>query len=385
MRRLMSGLVWLAIVLLPDVGRAQEEPAPNDYADPGAWLCLPGRQDACAIDHTTSVIAADGSVSIEPWAADPTAPVDCFYVYPTVSTDPELFSDMEADFAERNVIAQQFARFASVCRPFAPMYRQVTLAGLRARTSGANVPNIQLNVDDVIDAWRHYLAHENDGRGVILIGHSQGSSILRQLIAREIDGKSVQSRMISAMLIGMTIPVRADGQLGGAFQHIPVCRSATQTGCLISYASYRSDIPPPENARFGAVPEAGLVAACTNPAQLARGSDELHGYLSAEGQTITNRQEPAPWVAGGAAVETPWVSVPGLLTGRCTQNRYASYLEVTVNADPSDPRTDTIVGDIGSGDRIARDWGLHLVDINIAMGDLIAIAERQAESWLAAR
>src|ERR1043165_995366 len=63
-------------------------PKPNDYADGKAWLCRPGRQDACAIDHTTTIVAADGKLSKETWTADPNAPIDCFYVYPTISTDP---------------------------------------------------------------------------------------------------------------------------------------------------------------------------------------------------------------------------------------------------------------------------------------------------------
>src|ERR1700752_2445483 len=104
----------------------------NDYSKPETWLCRPGRQDACATDMTTTIVPANGKLSIEKWAADPNARIDCFYVYPTVSTDPTPNSDMTPDDAERNVIRHQFARFASKCRPYAPVYRQITLAGLQA-------------------------------------------------------------------------------------------------------------------------------------------------------------------------------------------------------------------------------------------------------------
>ena len=77
------------------------------------------------------MVAADGTLTKETWKADPNAPIDCFYVYPTISTDPGQNSDMTADPAEINVIKQQFARFASKCRPYAPLYRQITLVGLR--------------------------------------------------------------------------------------------------------------------------------------------------------------------------------------------------------------------------------------------------------------
>ena len=113
---------------------------PNDYADEKNWLCRPGRKgDACDVDLTTTVVAADGTLTRETWAANPKAPIDCFYVYPTVSTDTGRFSDMTADPAETNVIHQQFARFGSKCRTFAPMYRQLTLAGLRQRLSGGPI------------------------------------------------------------------------------------------------------------------------------------------------------------------------------------------------------------------------------------------------------
>jgi len=60
----------------------------NDYSDDKAWLCRPGRKgDACDIDLTTTVVAADGTTTREAFAPDPKAPIDCFYVYPTISTD----------------------------------------------------------------------------------------------------------------------------------------------------------------------------------------------------------------------------------------------------------------------------------------------------------
>src|SRR6202047_3874642 len=123
----------LFVALAAHAGLAQ----PNDYGDAKSWLCRPGQHDACDVDLTTTVIAADGKLRRETWKADPNAPIDCFYVYPTVSTDPTPNSDMNPDPAELNVIRQQFARFGSKCRLYAPMYRQITLAGLRTLLAGA--------------------------------------------------------------------------------------------------------------------------------------------------------------------------------------------------------------------------------------------------------
>jgi hypothetical protein len=360
-------------------------PKPNDYADGKTWLCRPGRQDACAIDHTTTVVAADGKLSKETWTADPDAPIDCFYVYPTISTDQTPNSDMNADPAELNVIKQQFARFASKCKPYAPLYRQITLVGLRRMLApGATVTLDQgLQYDDVKDAWNYYLKNDNKGRGVVLVAHSQGSFILNRLIKDEIDGKPIQSRLVSAILLGTTLAVPKGKDVGGSFQHVPLCHAATQTGCVITFASFRSTVPPPANTLFGRVPDAAMAAACTNPAALAGGSGELHAYLDRSGRTITSNAPGKPWVMPEQPIETPWVSVPGLLTAKCASNENASgYLEVTVHGDPADPRVDDIVGDIGVAPNVLANWGLHLIDVNLVMGNLLDIVSQQTKAYL---
>jgi len=388
---MLKTLVIAALAAASVFAQATPQPAPkpNDYSDAKSWLCRPGlHDDACAVDLTTTVITADGKLTRETWTAHANAPVDCFYVYPTVSTDPTPYSDMIADAAELNVIKQQFARFGSVCRRYAPMYRQVTLLGLRSVLAGTGGSlDHGLQYDDVRDAWKYYLEHDNKGRPFVLIGHSQGSFILAELIRQEIDGKPIQARMVSAILPGTTIAVPRGKDVGGGFQHVPVCHSASQTGCVIVYATFRSTIPPPANTRFGKVSDPNMVAACANPAALGGGSGELHAYLAKDGRSIVGTTPPKPWVtpeqAPAQPIDTPWVSVPGLLTARCTSNENAAYLEVTVHADASSPRTNDIVGDLGANGQIAADWGLHLIDVNVAMGNLVDIVASQSKAWLA--
>jgi len=368
--------------------QAAETSNPNDYSLDASWLCRPGRQDACAVDLSTTIVKADGSFTREEWKGDPSAPIDCFYVYPTVSTDPTPFSDMKADPAELNVVQQQFARFGSSCRQFAPLYRQVTLAGLRTAIAGGGggaALSKGPQYDDVRDAWRYYLEHDNRGRGVVLIGHSQGSFILAELIRQEIDGKPIQSRLVSAILLGATLSVPQGKDVGGSFQNLPLCRKPSQVGCLVTYVSFRATSPPPANTRFGKVAEPGMVAACTNPASLSGGSSELHAYFSTEGRTIVGATPPVPWVVPERPVGTPWVSVPSLVTARCASNEHASYLEITVHGDPADPRTDNIRGDLGVGNQILTDWGLHLIDVNLGMGNLVEIVRQQSRAWTSRR
>jgi hypothetical protein len=379
-------LVIAVMVVLAPMFVTGQTAERNDYNKAENWLCRPDKaNDACSVDLTTTVVAANGTITRETFTADPKAPIDCFYVYPTVSTDTTPNSDMSIDPAEQNVVRQQFARFGSQCRPFAPMYRQVTLAGLRSALAGGG----RLSLDqgpgytDVLDAWQHYLKNDNNGRGVVLIGHSQGAIVLTRLIAEEIDGKPIQSRLVSAILMGTSVAVPKGKDVGGAFKNIPICRSAAQTGCLISFVTFRATIPPPANTLFGRVDGDGMEAACTNPAALAGGSGQLRAYLTGQGSLIASgAPQKHQWVTDGAAVETPFVSVPGLLSAECASNEHASFLKITVNADPDDPRADDIPGDLSMLGKPQANWGLHLVDVNLTMGNLLDIVSQQSNAYL---
>jgi len=386
-------LATLAVGAALGMGAAQahaQAPAKNDYSKPDAWLCWPGKAgDACSVDMTATVVKADGSTSVERFKADPKAPIDCFYVYPTVSTDPGAVSDMAANAEELNVVRQQLARFGSKCRIYAPLYRQFTLTALRAMVSGTPLPGSadpgvrQVGYNDVVDAWNYYLANQNKGRGVVLIGHSQGSGLLQRLIPAEIEGKPVRKQVVSALILGSNLGVEK-GKDTGTFKTIPLCKSARQIGCAISYVTFRDTVPPPGNSRFGKMQNAAMEAACTNPAALAGGKAELKAYMS-NTANIASSAAPAPaWVKDKPNPKTPFVTLPGLITGQCVSKDGFTYLEAQVNANPADPRTDVINGDVvGAGGVVAKDWGLHLIDANIAMGNLVDVVGEQAKAYAA--
>ena len=379
----------------PPPAAAQQAPAvelkPNDYADEQSWLCRPGRKgDACDVDLTTTVVAADGTLTRETFAADPKAPIDCFYVYPTVSADATPNSDMTQDPAEKNVVLQQFARFASKCRPFAPMYRQITLRGLQPLLATGAVDMVPVfgkgvQYDDVRSAWLHYLKNDNQGRGVVLIGHSQGAFILQALIASEIDGKPVQKQLVGAYILGATFLTPKGKDVGGQFKQIPICTKAGQIGCVVNYSAFRSTVAPPANSLFGRAADASATGNCTNPVTLGQGSAPLHAFLSTQGRMIAMAGPPLkPWAAD-KTVDTPFVSVPGLLTAECKTNEFATYLEIKVNGDPADPRVDDITGDLGAAGKPIAQWGLHLIDVNLAMGNLLDLVEAQSKAYRSRR
>lgn len=378
---MLGGLV-MAAALAAAPASAQETAAP-DYASESSWLCLPGRADVCAAPLPTTALDANGYGSngqARP-AQDP--PIDCFYVYPTVSRDPTDNSDLVPGAEEQAVAMVQLGRFATLCRPYAPMYRQVTLAALaRALAAGERRPlaSFETAYGDVLAAWRRYLEQHNQGRPFVLVGHSQGSFHLARLLASEIEGRPEAQRLLSALIIGANVEVPEGRLVGGTFQRTPLCTRVGQTGCVVSYVSFRASGPPPEGALFGRAAAPGRTVACTNPASLGRGRNvPLDSYWYA-GPSVTNTQARIAWSSQGTP-PTTFLRTEGLVSAACVNSGQLGYLAVTVNADPADPRTDEIPGDVQILGRVQPGWGLHLVDINLAMGDLLRLVEAQRDAF----
>ena len=359
----------------------------NDYRLAQNWLCRPERRDACSVDEVTARIDPDGTVTIERPTIATAPPVDCFYIYPTTSLDLSLNSDMFANQEEWDRVAAQFARFASVCRTFAPIHRQMSLTALRANLQGAKVkPDLELAYRDVADAWRSYLTHDNHGRPFVLIGHSQGASLLKRLVASEIDGRQVQRRMLSAMLAGTSVLVPAGKDVGGDFKTVPLCRSSAQTGCTVTWSSYRDTIPPPANALFGVSAKPGLEAGCANPAQLTGGAaplDSVFGFPWFRGGYSQGVMPEANWKIGNTPLTTRFARVPERLSGECVKGAYANYLAVHVNAPPQSPFEHELTDPAQIGDDAYPDWGFHVVDIAIVQGDLLRLVGTQYAAWSA--
>jgi Protein of unknown function (DUF3089) len=374
-------ILALALCAAPAAAQPAPASAAPDYASESSWLCLPGRADACALPLATADLNPNGygPVGRSLPAADP--PIDCFYVYPTVSRDPGMNSDLAATEEGPTAVAQ-LARFASVCRTFAPLYRQVTLGAIPLALSGQDVSaNFNLAYGDVRAAWRYYLDHYNNGRPFVLIGHSQGTIHLTRLLAEEIENSPAAARLLSALLIGYAVEVPEGQVVGGSLQRTPLCTRRDQTGCVVTYMSFRAESPPGEGALMGRAVRAGMTAGCVNPAALGGGSAPLDSYVPAAvgqfgGPTIT-------WSTTGPAPAT-FLHVNGLVSAECRHEGRSGYLAITVNADPDDARTDQIPGDVYFGPQLIPGWGLHIADISLAQGDLIRLVAAQRDAWLSA-
>jgi hypothetical protein len=364
-------LAALALAGPGPVGAQAQSPAP-DYAKDSAWLCLPGRSDVCSSPLATTVLNASGYGASGRSEVAKDAPVDCFYVYPTVSDDPGMNSDLNPGREERLAAEAQFARFASVCQPFAPVYRQMTVASVAAYAAGADVTRpAMLAYSDVLGAWRNYIRTRNQGRPFVLIGHSQGSLMLQQLIAREIENDpAVARRMKLAILPGYNLLVPQRKLVGGTFKKTPLCSREGQTGCVISWVSFREKNVPPPGAMFGYAGQQGMTVGCVNPARPgSTGWEMLDSYWNTR-STLPVPGGPISWSSEGPP-KTPYVRTPGLVSARCVSDGQRGYLWVRTNHQPGDKRTDHVGGELAVLGMFIPGWGMHLADTAIAEGDLV--------------
>lgn len=382
--RLMStfavGICSIALVAAAPTAPAAGATA-TAIAQPTVWLCNPVtlKADPCRGDLTTTVQSSLlGGRVVRPSA--PHTSVDCFYVYPTVSNQLTPFATASVDPEERSIATYQAQRFSQDCRVFAPIYRQATLKALFA--GGTTQAGLQIAYLDVLSAFRDYLAHYNRGRGIVLIGHSQGTLMLARLIASQFDrNPALRSKLVSAVLLGGNVTVRAGSDRGGEFANVPICTRPAQIGCIIAYSTFMDN--PPVNAAFGRIggladptlpPKAHTVDACTNPGSLASNrQSELTSYVP------TQLFAPGLILAGilitfggvPPVATTPWVEPADRYTGRC---EWINGVHVFKLRQVAGARHLTAFPD--------ATWGVHLVDVNIALGQLVDDIASQAGAYI---
>lgn len=338
------------------------------YGSRAAWICRPDLAgDPCRdLDVTRLDPSGERTVEERSPAADP--PVDCFYVYPTVSSDPGTNSDRKVgpDDTEVQTVVAQAAQYARSCRVFAPIYRQATVAALFA---GDYASAGDVAYSDVLDAWKTYVADLGEGRGVILVGHSQGAMVLQRLLDEEIDPDPVlRERLVSAHLLGTAVQV-PDGELvGGTFAEVPGCSAPDETGCVVSWSSYPAGSPPPADAIFGRSEGAGTRALCTDVVDL----------LGREaGSAIAPVSAPMGALQDVGEVGTTFLSLPDVVDVSCAAEGEIDYLAVGL-ADPQDPRPVAAL----QAENLGPAWGLHSLDLNLAQDDLVELAARQAAAYV---
>jgi hypothetical protein len=307
--------------------------------------------------------------------------VDCFYVYPTVSNQPSRLATKRVDPELRSIALYQAARFSQLCRVYAPVYRQATVLALQAGTTTGN--DYLTAYGDVERAFRAFLRRIGPHRGFVLLGHSQGSYHLQRLIRRRIDNHAaLRHRLVSAVLLGGDVTVRKGSDRGGVFRRVPTCKRASQLHCVLAFSTFNATPPDPSIFGRGSSRVAGylglpqgskLETACTNPAALG-------GARSAPLTSVVPTQPFAPGtlIAAGIALlgvqwptaSTTFVQSDGAFTGRCSRAGGAHVLRIASTPRSPVPNASPTPA-----------WGLHLVDANIAQGDLVNVLRRQIHTY----
>jgi hypothetical protein len=367
----IGALALLLAVLLP---------AATAEAKGTVWLCKPGLDsNPCKPGLSTTTMTPTGEPTgvIHPKRSRHPK-FDCFYVYPTVSDDEGSTSDRSIDPEERSIALYQASRYSQRCRVFAPMYRQVTLQALFGGEELSEADR-ERGYKDVRRAFRTYLKRFNNGRGVVLIGHSQGTVVLRALLHDQVDGHpGVQRRIISAILLGGNVLVDEGKRSGSDLKSLGACKRDDQTRCAIAFSTY--DEPVPDNAIFGR-PSPGFLGGdpatqdvlCTNPAALGGGEAKLDSIIPSEpfapgttiglGTTLVGFPQPD--------VDTTYVEVDGAYRGACESVDDSDVLQI-----------EPLGGAPDLNELPDATWGLHLIDANIALGNLIDVVASQARAYL---
>ena len=345
--------------------------------DDTVWLCKPGlANNPCEgnLDATPFDSAGKAGYEKASPAADP--PIDCFYVYPTVSRQKTVNADLTIDLEETDVAIAQAARFSQVCRVYAPMYPQITLAGI-ATPSKITYGSAITAYSSLYSSFRNYMANFNHDRGIVFVGHSQGAMMLTALLKNEVDPKpEVRRLLVSALLMGGNVTVPVGKSVGGDFAFIPPCASTAQTGCVVAYSSF--DKAPPADAVFGRVATSinifdrqgagSLQILCVNPAAPGGGTADLQPYFPTGGLAL---------FLGKAAPSfdtfTPWVTFPNQYAAHCINSGGASWLQVDRTGGASDKRPVVPAG--------APTWGLHTVDVSLALGNLVELVRSESAAF----
>nr|WP_119611437.1 DUF3089 domain-containing protein [Streptomyces acidiscabies] len=419
MRRLVALLA--AVFFFPLLSAPAAGAAPLEST---VWLCRPGMpanpcgQDARGnpVDSVlTGRYIAGGSTEFDdrraggtgellPGAVDP--PVDCFYVYPTVDLlpNPLLRLGSLPPVPQNNALAVTFAqaqRFAGECRVFAPVYRQLTLLELAGGVLTGTSPDPSVGFGDVEKAFADYWAHDNvdpvtgERRGVVLIGHSQGAAALSALMRSTFDGDAgMRRQLVAAYLLGGDVQVPVGGVRGGGggpdstFQNVPVCTRAAgasvPVGCVVAYSSFDlADGGVPTS--FGRSTAPGHRKVCVNPAALVRGAAAgdrvpLDALMPTRRLVGGNALVPAGYLApvmGGYPfpdLPAGFARYPSSVTGAC---------ESAVGTDGVRVDWLQVEGDLSlfAADSRTNALGLHVADVNVALGDLTALAGEQIAEW----
>jgi hypothetical protein len=171
--------------------------------------------------------------------------VDVFFLHPTTHTKKRKKKQSNAPIddayinakTDYSTILYQASVFNEQCRVFSPRYRQAHINTFLKKQDEKTRQTFDLAYQDLRHAFEYYLQHWNNGRPIIIAGHSQGSKLGEQLLKEFFEDKPLQNKLVAAYLTGWGVPKEY-------FTTLQMCKDSFQTGCICSWRTLRKGFIP---------------------------------------------------------------------------------------------------------------------------------------------
>ena len=232
--------------------------------------------------------------------------VDVFLICPTVDTRSatnsfDLNEKLKSNFV--NALGMERGIYEETGRLFSPYYQQMSINAYRLPEAEREQAK-EIAYADIRAAFRWYLDHENNGRGIILAGFSQGGEMCLELLKDFYDGDGEEAQKLRKQLIttySIGWPVTAE--LTAAYPQIVAATGETDTGSVVSFdcedGNLTGTIIIPEGEKALSINPLNWMTDAT-PAD----KELNHGAVMGEGA------EPIPGLCGGYLGERGELIVP---------------------------------------------------------------------------
>ena len=214
-------------------GFATAQPAPPDYSDLKYWAASPHKADA---SDKIPLFLKDEKQDYR---------ADVFFIYPTIYDNDSDTASWNAWLSDEKVNAEidkttillQTSVFNGSCRVYSPRYRQANMVAFYSMGTPKADAAFDMAYNDVKTAFQYYLKNENNGRPIVIAGHSQGTLHAIRLLKEFFDGTSLQKQLVCAYIPGYRIKT-------DEYKSLPVGERPDQTGCILGWRSYiKGEIP----------------------------------------------------------------------------------------------------------------------------------------------
>ena len=164
--------------------------------------------------------------------------VDVFLICPTVDTRSETNSfDLNDKLKSNFIYALDLEKgiYEETGRLFSPYYRQMSINAYSLPGAERDKAR-QVAYEDISAAFRWYLDHENEGRGIILAGFSQGGEMCLEILKEYYGGESEEAQALRDRLIAVySIGWSVTEEMTETYPQIIPASGETDVGTVVSF------------------------------------------------------------------------------------------------------------------------------------------------------